>query len=77
MKWLLLAAVEEVDRISTRTSSRTSSAIRRGKSPPIGANELLIAAQAVALGHTLVTDNEREFARVPDLRCENWLRPAV
>jgi tRNA(fMet)-specific endonuclease VapC len=41
---------------------------------PIGANDLLIAAQAVALGHTLVTDNEREFIRVEGLVCENWLR---
>lgn len=41
---------------------------------PIGANDLLIAAQAVALGHVLVTDNEREFARVEGLTCENWLR---
>src|SRR6184192_602307 len=41
---------------------------------PIGANDLLIAAHAVALGHVLVTDNEREFARVDGLSCENWLR---
>lgn len=42
---------------------------------PIGANDLLIAAQAVALGTTIVTDNEREFARIDGLSCENWLRP--
>jgi tRNA(fMet)-specific endonuclease VapC len=41
----------------------------------IGPNDLLIAAQAIALGMTLVTDNEREFSRVPGLRVENWLRP--
>jgi tRNA(fMet)-specific endonuclease VapC len=41
---------------------------------PIGANDLLVAAQAVALGHTLVTDNGREFNRLPGLACENWLR---
>ena len=41
---------------------------------PIGANDLLIAAHALALGLTLVTDNEREFSRVPDLAIENWLR---
>jgi tRNA(fMet)-specific endonuclease VapC len=45
---------------------------RAGK--PIGANDLLIAAQALALGYTLVTDNEKEFARVADLRRQNWLR---
>lgn len=41
---------------------------------PIGANDLLIAAQAVALGLVLVTDNEREFSRVHGLNYENWLR---
>lgn len=41
---------------------------------PIGANDLLIAAQAVALNLVLVTDNEREFARVDGLTYENWLR---
>jgi tRNA(fMet)-specific endonuclease VapC len=41
---------------------------------PIGANDLLIAAQAFTLGHTLVTDNQGEFARVEGLAWENWLR---
>jgi tRNA(fMet)-specific endonuclease VapC len=42
---------------------------------PIGANDLWIAAQALALDMTLVTDNESGFARVDGLRIENWLRP--
>ncbi len=41
---------------------------------PIGGNDLLIAAQAVALGYTIVTDNEGEFARIDGLLRENWLR---
>jgi tRNA(fMet)-specific endonuclease VapC len=41
---------------------------------PIGGNDLLIAAQAVALGCTIVTDNESEFSRIDGLLCENWLR---
>jgi len=41
---------------------------------PIGGNDLLIAAQVVTLGHTLVTDNEREFRRIAELPCESWLR---
>jgi tRNA(fMet)-specific endonuclease VapC len=40
---------------------------------PIGPHDLLIAAHALALDLTLVTDNLREFSRVPDLRVENWL----
>lgn len=41
---------------------------------PIGANDLFIAAHALARGSVLVTDNVREFARVPGLTVENWLR---
>ncbi len=40
---------------------------------PIGNNDLWIAAHARALACTLVTNNEREFVRVPDLSVENWL----
>jgi tRNA(fMet)-specific endonuclease VapC len=40
----------------------------------IGANDLLIAAQALALSYTIVTDNEREFSRIESLAIENWLR---
>lgn len=40
---------------------------------PIGPNAMLIAAQALALGLTVVTGNVREFSRVPGLRVENWL----
>ena len=43
---------------------------------PIGDNDLLIAAQTIALRHTLVTDSDREFARIDDLPRENWLREA-
>jgi len=38
----------------------------------IGANDLLIAAHARCLGLTLVTNNTREFRRVPGLKIENW-----
>jgi predicted nucleic acid-binding protein len=41
---------------------------------PLGANDMLIAAHALALGSTIVTDNEKGFARVRDLARENWLR---
>jgi tRNA(fMet)-specific endonuclease VapC len=41
---------------------------------PIGGNDLLIAAHAVALNLTLVTDNVEEFSRVRGLRVENWMR---
>ncbi len=43
---------------------------KRGKM--IGGNDLLIAAHALRLGWTLVTNNEREFGRVKGLKVENW-----
>jgi tRNA(fMet)-specific endonuclease VapC len=53
--------------------ARIRAALER-KGASVGAMDLLIAAQAVARGLVLVTDNLREFRRVPGLRTENWLR---
>lgn len=40
---------------------------------PIGPLDTLIAAHALSLDLILVTNNQGEFGRVPDLRVENWL----
>jgi tRNA(fMet)-specific endonuclease VapC len=42
---------------------------------PIGPLDMLIAAQAMALGSILVTNNVREFERIPGLALENWVAP--
>jgi tRNA(fMet)-specific endonuclease VapC len=39
---------------------------------PLGSLDMLIAAHALALDRTLVTNNEAEFRRVPALSVENW-----
>jgi tRNA(fMet)-specific endonuclease VapC len=39
---------------------------------PIGPNDLVIAATVRAAGAILVTNNLREFQRVPGLECEDW-----
>jgi tRNA(fMet)-specific endonuclease VapC len=44
---------------------------RQGR--PIGNMDLLIATHALAEGAVLVTNNQREFGRVPGLRLENWM----
>jgi tRNA(fMet)-specific endonuclease VapC len=44
---------------------------RRGQ--PIGGMDLLIAAHALSTQRTLVTNNEREFKRIPGLTVENWV----
>jgi len=43
------------------------------KGQPIGGNDMLIAAQALALGCIMVTANTDEFTRVDGLKVENWL----
>lgn len=40
---------------------------------PIGSYDVLIAAHALSLDATLITNNEGEFRRVPGLKVENWL----
>jgi len=47
-------------------------ALLKGRGAIIGANDLFIAAHARHLDLTLVTNNTREFERVPGLRIENW-----
>ena len=44
---------------------------KRGR--PIGPLDTMIAAHALSLGATLVTNNLREFGRVPDMAVENWV----
>ena len=44
---------------------------KRGE--PIGANDMLIAAQAKVLGCTLVSNNLKEFQKVEGLQTENWM----
>lgn len=58
-----LAAATEYGRIRARLQALGT---------PIGPNNLLIAAHALALGAVLVTDNVREFGRVEGLTIENW-----
>lgn len=43
----------------------------------IGNNDLWIAAHALAAKLILVTNNVDEFARVPKLRVENWVKPPL
>jgi len=43
------------------------------KGTPIGAMDLLIASHALLLDAILVTNNTKEFSRVPGLKIENWL----
>jgi len=60
-------------------ASRRYGDIRHGlekAGTPIAPHDLLIAAHALSLGLTLVTDNTREFERVKGLKLQNWLLAA-
>ncbi len=39
---------------------------------PIGPYDLMLAAQALRIGATVVTNNTSEFARIPGLEVQDW-----
>ena len=41
---------------------------------PIGSFDMLIAAHALSTACTLITNNEKEFIRIPNLQIENWVK---
>ena len=43
------------------------------KGIPIGPLDMMIAGHAMSMGYTVVTNNVKEFSRVPDLKIENWV----
>lgn len=72
------AIFEEIEVLPFETPADKTYGMIRAYLQPSGslpsANDILIAAHALALDATLVTDNEREFSRVKGLKVENWLR---
>lgn len=67
-----LLLIEPLDEETGLHYGRLRAWLRR-QGRPIGNNDLFIAAHALSLGAVLVTNNEREFARIPDLTVENWV----
>jgi tRNA(fMet)-specific endonuclease VapC len=65
-----MQVLELTDGIALEYANIRADLKRRGL--PIGSNDLWIAAHARHLGLTLVTNNVREFSRVPGLKIENW-----
>ncbi len=62
----------DFDYEAAKTYGRIRAVLER-QGTPIGALDMLIAAHALSLDVTLVTNNEREFARVPGLTIDNWV----
>lgn len=43
------------------------------KGTPIGLMDLMIASHCLSLNYTLITNNIKEFERIPELKIENWV----
>ena len=41
---------------------------------PIGSLDMLIAAHALSIACTLITNNEKEFIRIPNIKIDNWVK---
>ena len=41
---------------------------------PVGSLDMLIAAHALSIDCTLITNNEKEFIRIPRLKIDNWVK---
>ncbi|GET39466.1 PilT protein domain-containing protein [Microseira wollei NIES-4236] len=59
------------DQTATQTYGQIRAELER-QGIVIGSMDMLIAAQAISLGLTLVTNNVRELSRIPGLVLENW-----
>ncbi len=59
------------DEPAAQAYGRVRAALARAGTP-IGPLDTLIAAHALSLGLTVLTNNLREFRRVPDLKVEHW-----
>lgn len=68
-----LDAVLAWDRAAVDATTAIKAALA-GAGTPIGPNDTAIAGHAIAAGAILVTNNVREFARVPGLSLEDWVK---
>jgi tRNA(fMet)-specific endonuclease VapC len=70
-QFLLPLLIADFDDCAAEAYGAIRAALER-QGTPIGPMDMLIAAHALSLDVTLVTNNEREFSRVPGLRIVNW-----
>jgi tRNA(fMet)-specific endonuclease VapC len=68
-----LDAILPWDRAAVDATTEIKVALRMAGTP-IGPNDTAIAGHAIAAGAVLVTNNTREFERVPGLVLEDWVR---
>jgi tRNA(fMet)-specific endonuclease VapC len=63
--------IQTLDETAALAYGKVRAALRKA-GQPIGPNDMWLAAHALSLGVTLVTNNTREFDRVKGLKLENW-----
>ena len=73
-RFLAPLTVADYDLAAARAYGEVRAGLER-KGTPIGPLDLQIAAHALALQVTLVSNNLREFKRVPGLKLDNWTVP--
>ena len=64
--------VLQLDSLVARTYGHIRADLQK-RGEPIGSNDYWIAAHALSLGATLVTNNVREFKRIKGLKVDNWV----
>lgn len=73
-EFLSLVDVVPFDTVAAMHAGRLRAALA-ARGEPLGPYDALLAGHARSLGLVMVTNNLREFARVPGLEVEDWLEP--
>ena len=71
-QFLLPLQIVDFDRAAADTYGVIRAMLEK-KGTPIGSLDTLIAAHALSLEVILITNNEKEFGRVPNLKLDNWV----
>lgn len=71
-EFVLPLEIAEFDGEAARVYGQIRAVLEK-RGTPIGALDMMIGAQALALGATLATNNTREFSRISGLKVVDWL----
>ena len=71
-QFFLPLKIVDFDRTAAITYGNVRTVIEK-RGTPIGSLDTLIAAHALSLQVTLITNNVKEFSRVPNLQLDNWV----
>ena len=72
MEFLSPIEIEPYDDLAAQEYGKIRSMLEQ-KGRPVGPLDMLIAAHSLALNLTLVSNNDKEFHRIPQLKVENWI----